>query len=693
MVGSSWREWSVFSVIALAATVLMASCGEQATSGAPRFATAPETTAEPSASRADNTLTSVVAAAEGSPAGRAGATAEATPPSDVPASPIPVDASDPTWGNPDALVTLVEFTDLQCPFCSRVEPTLAALREKYGPKSLRVVWKNNPLPFHERAPLAHGTAMTVHRLKGNGAFWGFVGHVFRNQADLRSDDAIYAWAASAGIRPNVLAAEEQRSAEKVRADVELARAVGATGTPGFRINGLVLSGAQPQERFEELIDAQLKRANELLEAGTDRRWVSTVLTRFNHREAPAAPPQPRMAAPDDTETTAWQIPVLPTDPTQGSDKALVTIVEFADFQCPFCERVNATLKQVLEDYPNDVRVVWKDQPLPFHPEARNAATFARHAFATQGNAGFWRAHSALFEQQRALGEPTYQKLATQLKLPWAPLQKALTNGKYDALIDESMELANDFQARGTPHFFINGRRLSGAQPYEKFKELIDEQLTKAKVLVQNGVPRAKVYATLMATATAAPDLETRSVSLPEGARPSRGPADAKIVIREFSDFQCPFCGRAQNTLQALLKSHPGDVRLEFRHLPLPFHKDAQLAAEASMEVFEQKGNAAFWRYHDLLFANQQALGYDDLVTYAKQVGVNLKQFEAALNDRRHQAAIDADASAANAGGVNGTPAFLINDYFVSGAQPPAAFEKVIKRVKSGKPGPKPAQPF
>jgi protein-disulfide isomerase len=247
-----------------------------------------------------------------------------------------------------------------------------------------------------------------------------------------------------------------------------------------------------------------------------------------------------------------------------------------------------------------------------------------------------------------------------------------------------MELAEDLQARGTPHFFVNGHRLSGAQPYEEFKKLIDEQLKIAKGLVENGVASSNVYATLMARAAPAPELETRSVSLPAGVRPSRGPADAKVVIREFSDFQCPFCGRVQGTLQQLLADHPKDVRIEFRHFPLPFHQDAQLAAEAAVEVFAQKGNAGFWAYHDLLFANQSALKPADLVTYAQQVGVNLAQFNAALDDRRHRAVVEADSKAATEGGIMGTPAFLVNDYFISGAQPPRAFEKAIKRVASGK---------
>lgn len=601
---------------------------------------------------------------------------------DFPESPIPIDETDPTWGASDALVTLVEFTDLQCPFCARVTPTVLALREKYTAQELRIVWKNNPLPFHKAAPFAHEVAMTIKRRLGDAAFWKFTKFVFENQKDLNEEN-VYAWAANAGINRETIASEEMSSWGKIKRDMELARNLGATGTPNFRINGVTISGAQPLEKFQEVVEAQLTRAKQLLAVGTERRWVSTLLTAWNLETPAPSPSTPRVAEPSEDVRT-WQIPVLPTDPQEGPTDALVTIVEFSDFQCPFCRRVNETLEAVKAAYPKDVRIVWKDNPLPFHPEALNAALLARFAFSQQGHKGFWKAHAALFEHQSELGDATYRKIAKDLGLQWSSLSAAFKNKQQDSIIAASQGLASDINARGTPSFFINGRKLAGAQPYEKFQALIDEQLERAKALVATGVPRSGVYAKLMTEALAPPEPETPNVAFPAGPRPSQGPRNAKVVIREFSDFQCPFCSRARATLVELQKKYPNDVRLEFRHLPLVFHQQAKPAAEAAMEVFAQLGDAGFWKYHDLLFANQTDLSESNLIALARQIGVDGQQLEQALRDHRHAPTVDADAAAATAGGITGTPAFLVNQYLISGAQPLHSFDRVVQRALSSR---------
>jgi protein-disulfide isomerase len=147
----------------------------------------------------------------------------------------------------------------------------------------------------------------------------------------------------------------------------------------------------------------------------------------------------------------------------------------------------------------------------------------------------------------------------------------------------------------------------------------------------------------------------------------------------FSDFQCPFCARVAPTVDEILRRHPNDVRVVWRNYPLPFHQDAELAAEAAMEIFEQRGDAGFWAFHDLLFANQRALERGDLERYAQSVGgVNLAQLRRALDDHRHRARIRADVDAVgDAGARIGTPSFFIDDRLLQGAQPIEAFEAAI----------------
>jgi protein-disulfide isomerase len=118
-------------------------------------------------------------------------------------------------------------------------------------------------------------------------------------------------------------------------------------------------------------------------------------------------------------------------------------------------------------------------------------------------------------------------------------------------------------------------------------------------------------------------------------------------------------------------------------LPLPFHKEAPLASEAAHEMFAQKGNAAFWQFHDKLFESQATPGgleRANLEKIAQELGADMTKFKAALDTNKHKAKVDADAKAGNDAGINGTPAFVINGYYLSGAQPAAAFKKIINKA-------------
>ncbi|MCA9633643.1 MAG: thioredoxin domain-containing protein, partial [Myxococcales bacterium] len=327
---------------------------------------------------------------------------------------------------------------------------------------------------------------------------------------------------------------------------------------------------------------------------------------------------------------------------------------------------------------NDVRIVWKDNPLPFHPRAKPAAVLARVA-GEKGDAAYWAAHKAIFESQPKLEDADLEAIAGKLGVSWPAVQKAIESGKYDKKIQADLDLGQDVGARGTPHFFINGRRLSGAQPFEKFKSLIDEELGKAKAIVAKGTPKAKVYDEIMKEGKEPPPPEKKDVAAPPATAPVKGNKNAKVVIQQFSDFQCPFCSRVEPTIDQVMKEYGSKVKVVWRNLPLPFHKDAQLAAEAAMEAKAQKGDAGFWAYHNKLFESQQkGLGRETLEAIAQEQGLDMTKFKAALDQHTHAAAVEADKKAGNAAGINGTPGFTVNGYFISGAQPFPAFKKAIE---------------
>jgi len=163
-------------------------------------------------------------------------------------------------------------------------------------------------------------------------------------------------------------------------------------------------------------------------------------------------------------------------PIRGEKDAKVTVVMFSDFQCPFCNRVNPTLTKLLESYPGKVRLAYKYLPLRIHPDAPGAAAAAEAAHR-QGK--FWEMYDKIFANQRDLKPETFKRYATELGLDVAQFQKDAADPAVKARIDADSKEADKLGVAGTPAFFINGRYLSGAQPYESFQKLVDEQLAKS----------------------------------------------------------------------------------------------------------------------------------------------------------------------------------------------------------------------
>ena len=162
-----------------------------------------------------------------------------------------------------------------------------------------------------------------------------------------------------------------------------------------------------------------------------------------------------------------------------------------------------------------------------------------------------------------------------------------------------------------------------------------------------------------------------------GSSPSRGAADAPVTVVVFSDFQCPFCAKAEGTIHDLEAAYPGKIRFVFKNQPLPFHVHARLAAKAALAAGEQ---GKFWEYHDALFAHQKELDRASLERYAEELDLDLRRFRAALDDTRLDIAVEADITEAHRLDVKGTPTFFVNGRTVVGSQPIAAFRPKVDQA-------------
>ena len=177
----------------------------------------------------------------------------------------------------------------------------------------------------------------------------------------------------------------------------------------------------------------------------------------------------------------------------------------------------------------------------------------------------------------------------------------------------------------------------------------------------------------------------RLYTLASSEGPKLGPDSAKAKLEVCSDFECPYCAQLVPTVHELVENYGELVQIRWRHCPLPFHKRALPASEAAAEVYKQGGDAAFWAYHDQLFAHQQALEDTALAEYAGAIqGIDVAQVRAALADHRHAPAVKADMKAVIDSGAAsqgfGTPATFINGRVISGAQPYEEFENAVERA-------------
>ena len=625
----------------LAATLLFGACdkGAQAPTGQPVAPAGQDKAA--------------AAAAEGAAPGAKAA--EAAPKAAAAAPSGKLEA--PTTGAPNAKVSILEISDFQCPFCGRVNPTIAKIKETYK-EDVRISFMHNALPFHKDA---RGAAIAAVAAQQQGKFWEMHDKLFENQRALKPEN-LEAYAKELGLdmeryKKDFADAAVGKFVDDNRA---ISNAVGATGTPAFFINGQALKGAQPFERFKEVIDKEIEAANTAGKAGD--AWIQERVKANNAQlagflyEGKAPPPVAEKAPkPRPVDRTVYKVTVTDKDAIMGNKTAPVTLVMFSEFQCPFCKRVKPTLDKIFADYGDKVRLIFKHNPLPFHKDAFPAS---EAALCSNDQGKFWEMHDKLFDNQRALGADDLKKYAGEIGLDAGKWQKCMDSHKYKAQIEADQELAGKVTARGTPNTFVNGRKLTGAKPFEEFKTVIDEELKKAEALVKDkGIAADKVYDEVIKGGKTFEPLEEKvhSFDLSKGA--TKGKQGAKIQIVEFSDFQCPFCSRVTAPVDEVKKHYGDDLSVTFKHFPLSFHKEAMPAALATECASEQ---GKFWEMHDLLFKNQKELAADKYPVWAGELGLNEAKFKECFDSQKYKAKVEADMAEGRRAQVRGTPSLYIN---------------------------------
>ena len=384
-----------------------------------------------------------------------------------------------TVGANDALVTLVMFGDLQCPHSRANLKVLNKLRKAFS-RELLIVWRNRPLQKHKQAMSAARVLFGVQRDLGAAAAFQFLAHA-GEASETPTRSVLEGWVKLAGGRAAQMGSwlSSQDTLAGVHRDMQQAGIFRVLATPTFFVNGARLEGEQSFRALETKVTTELNKARALLGSGVPRQQIYSARVRKNLIGV-------------GQEIVSRSCPAVGDSPVRGAHDALVTIVEFSDFECPFCARVQPTLEAVLARYSGDVRFVWKNYPLSFHKRAKPAAEFALEVLAQGGTAKFWQAHDQLFASQHDLSEKTMEELARKLGLDELKTLEAVRTRKNRSLVEADIKLGKLHGVGGTPSFFVNGRMLSGARPKAEFMRVVGEEVAWAKRLMASGTPRHRV---------------------------------------------------------------------------------------------------------------------------------------------------------------------------------------------------------
>jgi protein-disulfide isomerase len=525
--------------------------------------------------------------------------------------------------NKQAPVKIIVFFDYQCPYCASTIPALQQVLKKNS-SQVQLILKHIPLSIHPDSLLAHEAALAAGE---QGKFWQMNDLLFAHQKKIKLPDLLeYA----AQLKLDIPRFQQRLRSGFYRGAVDrdwaLAESLGVDSTPTFFVNGQKMVGEQTPEQLQSAIEGK---------------------------------PMPGTSGADMPSVASLD---LSQSPTFGPHEAPITIIEFSDLQCPFCARVVPTLKELVKQYPGQIKWVFKNFPLDFHADSKLAH---QAALAAGQQDKFWEMHDLVFANQEAIKKDDLFQKARQLNLDMAKFTADLESEKIKSQIESDRQSGAALRVDGTPTFYINGQEYSGAITIEQFQSAINKQLTAL------GLPVPTL------TATAAP------VATPTegGQEVSFGSLDSPITLFWFSDLQSNLSLKATLLVRKLIDSHPGQIRLVFKNRPLEIHPGAMLLHEAVMAANAQ---GKFWQMHDLIIASPQKASRQDLMTYAQKIGIDRDRFQNELDSGKYRPTIEADLQEAQRRAVLGSPVFFVNSARVDGLQNEKLFNDLIGDILQAK---------
>jgi len=591
-------------------------------------------------------------------------------------------------GPANAPVTIINFSDFQCPFSKRSVGMIDQIMKKYDGK-VKYVFKHFPLGFHK---LAKPAALAAIAAQKQGKFWEYYAILFDNIKSI-SNENLLKWAEK--LKLDMDKFESDRNSERagriLQNETATGRKFGVRGTPTLFVNGQKVVGAD-RKKIERIIVNQIAVGERHIAKGIKDVYAHIVKDGIEQYTPPKRSPK-------QISEDVYRFDIPKHTPIWGAKDAIVTMILIDDFECPFCYRLFKTYEEIKKEYAGKIRIAFINLPLKFHKKARPLAI---GAMAAHKQDKFWEMYDLIFKSKNVWKKAKnidewLVSQAKELELDIPKFKRDLKSQAVEGYINTDMKITKKMGIRGTPGTLINGRFISGALPLSTFKNVIDEAIKNAEPLLKKGLSGEGLYRELTKDGLTAvlkknskkkrKDPNKRYDVKLSGKEPLLGNKKAPVTIIEFSEHQCPFCKKGASAIKKVVKDLDGKAKLVFKHLPLSFHKQALPAAKFTISVKKHYGDKKFFETSELLFENQKEWKKDHLKAfenYSKKLGMNWKKIKATMDSPETSTVLQMDMSEAAKHGVKSVPAFFINGKLVSGAKKEAYYKAVIDNVLKNK---------
>ncbi|MBM4387968.1 MAG: thioredoxin domain-containing protein, partial [Deltaproteobacteria bacterium] len=344
-------------------------------------------------------------------------------------------------------------------------------------------------------------------------------------------------------------------------------------------------------------------------------------------------------------------------PWIGAEKPKVLVVAFMDYQCPNSAKLVSVLQDVLREFPDLVKVEFRNNPLNVHADSEISAAAA---LAAHNQGKFSEYYVKLFKNQSNLSEADLLKYAEDTGLDPESFKTDMKGERIKTLVARDKKIAAALAIQGTPHSFVNGRSIIGAYPLERFKAIVIEEIKKFdemknkgiaedKIIALLGAERNSLYDRLVARNEEPPETQRQKEKVPvpdavfhvrvEDDDPFEGNPQAPVTIVEFGNYLCPWTVKSGELISSLLSDYKGKVRFVFKQNPLDALKDAHIFSEAALAAASQ---GKFWEFHRVLFRNSGNLKQENLLAYAGEAGLDLEAFKTALEKKAFYERVEGD---------------------------------------------------